>query len=91
MWIQETGWSGDDVKIFPQAIYQIQSKIKEAQDLNKLRKMQLSSLMPQLESISSNNMNLIERKLDSHIETLREVFSLYERQMREKFKIAIHT
>ena len=91
MCIQETGWSGDDVKIFPQAIYQIQSKIKEAQDLNKLRKMQLSSLMPQLESISSNNMNLIERKLDSHIETLREVFSLYERQMREKFKIAIHT
>ena len=51
MCIQETGWSGDDVKIFPQAIYQIQSKIKEAQDLNKLRKMQLSSLMPQLESI----------------------------------------
>jgi hypothetical protein len=53
--------------------------------------MQLSSLMPQLESISSNNTNLVERKLNSHIETLREVFTLYENQMREKLKIAIHT
>jgi len=59
--------------------------------LNKLRKIQLSSLMPQLESISSNNTNLVERKLNSHIETLREVFTLYENQMREKLKIAIHT
>jgi len=45
MCIQETGWSGPDVKIFPEAVHAIQGRIKEAQDLNKLRKMQLSGVM----------------------------------------------
>lgn len=46
--VQETGWTGDDIKIFPEALQQIQSKILAAQDLNKQRKMQVASLMPRL-------------------------------------------
>ena len=58
--------------------------------MTKLRKMQLSSVLPQLESISSNNVNLAEAKLKTHIQALREVLTNYENQMRDNLEIAIH-
>jgi len=40
--VQERGLSGEDLVIFPAAIRDIKSRISDAKDLNKQRKMQLA-------------------------------------------------
>ena len=54
----------DVVKIFPQAIREIKSRMLEAKELNKLRKMQLTQVMVQLTEGQKENRKSAERLLE---------------------------
>ena len=46
----------------------MKTKIKSAQDLNKLRKMQIAQVMTYLSKMRAKNRRIVEKKFDKHME-----------------------
>ena len=54
----------EHVQIFPQAVREIKSRMLEAKELNKLRKMQLTQVMAHLTDGQQKNRQVAETKMN---------------------------
>lgn len=85
--VQQQG-TNEELCLFPNVIKHIKKRINEAIDMNKLRKMQLSSVMSHLIDSQSLNRKLVESKLAEHIQKLQIGLRNYETEVRTNLKFA---
>ena len=66
------------VQIYPQAVREIKTKMFEAKELNKFRKMQLTQVMGHLTEAQRKNRQTAEQRLTNHLRSVRKLFEDYE-------------
>lgn len=66
------------VQIYPQAVREIKTRMHEAKELNKLRKMQLTQVMGHLTEAQTKNRQIVESKLRNHLSSMRKLFEDYD-------------
>ena len=74
---------GDELQVFPTALQDIREKIIQTKQLNKQRKMELASVMTCLMDAQLKNRQVVEKKLNSHIDKVKGIFEAYEKRARE--------
>jgi len=74
---------GDELQVFPTALQDIREKIIQTKQLNKQRKMELASVMTCLMDAQLKNRQVVEKKLNSHIDKVKGIFEEYEKCARE--------
>lgn len=74
---------GDELQVFPTALQDIREKIIQTKQLNKQRKMELASVMTCLMDAQLKNRQVVEKKLNSHIDKVKGIFEEYEKRARE--------
>ena len=78
------------MRIYPQAVREIKTRMLEAKELNKLRKMQLTQVMSHLTEAQRKNKQVAENKLTQHIGRVKKLMDEYEissrMQLAQAFK-----
>lgn len=80
--------ASDHLLHFPHVVKQIQTKISESLDLNKQRKMQLSSVMSYLVEFQRSNRIRVENKFKDHLQKFKLILTQYEQSCSASLKKA---
>lgn len=76
--IQSTNLPNEEIQIFAQAVREIKTRMLEAKELNKMRKMQLTSVMSHVTDAQRRNRVAAENKLSQHLQQVKKLMDDYE-------------
>ena len=78
------------MQIFAQAVREVKTRMLEAKELNKYRKLQLTQVMTQLTDSQKKNRQIAEKCMTQHLQKVKKIMEDYEMsckiQLAQAFK-----